>query len=511
MDRGAPRFRKGEIEEVARRHGLGSDSDVPIGAGDSGRQVPPTEEVATEVFPFELAPEEREPEEETDIFAGIGGQAGPPIGDSEVRLIVEGSDLSLQSAPGDSVSHGPSDSGAKLGRPPSEESSVQLGREFERTQSDSDINLGAPIGGGPKSGKLPPDSGVRLVEDWLVAKEQIAQSGLSGLGLAKTGGPKSTPQAPKSTPPGPKSTPPAPGPKSGPKVTPFNLAPDSGKTGPKPPAAQTKKPEEGSSEFELTPLADFEPSDSVFDPSSAEHAPVEGKGQPKTGKTGGSDDEAISFELAPEPESTSDTQRRKAAAKAKPAAAKEPSSEFDLTPLKEAADSSSEFELTLEDEEGMAPPEPAKTKVVGESKKGSDIDLEPLVEEDTNVEGSDFELALEEEPEAGEGDTGSDVVVIDEETGEEQESKKGGEVELEEEGEELVVESAEEEERPAVAAAMAPPVEWGWWGLIHLPTTLVLLFTGFLLMEMMRSIWSYNTPSNALSGAVFEMINKMFK
>lgn len=511
MDRGAPRFRKNEIEEVARRRGLGSDTDVPLGLEQGGGgQAPRTGQAPTEVFRFELSPEDREREEDTDIFAGLGGSQNPPAADSEVRLIPEGSDLALQPAPGDSVRQGPSDSGVKIERPPSAESSVQLGKELERGQSDSDINLGAPLGG-PKSGKLPPDSGVRLVEDWLVAKEQVAQSGLSGLGLGKTG-PKSGPQGPKSTPPGPKSTPPS-GPKSAPKVTPFSLAPDSSKSTPKPPAAG-KSPEEGSSEFELTPLADFEPSDSVFDPSSVEHAAVPGK---DTGKippraekpVTDSDDESISFEISPEPESSSDTMRRKKAKeaeKAKPAAAKkEDSSEFDLTPLKEAEDSSSEFELTLEDEEGLAPAAAEKTKAGG-VKKSSDIDLAPLEEEDTNVEGSDFELALEEEPAEGEGDTGSEVVVIDEESGE----AAGAEVELEEEGEELVVEAAGEEEEATVAAVTAPPAEWGWVGLLNLPTTLILLFTGFMLLEMMRSIWSYNSPSNPVSGAVFQMIHSLF-
>ena len=512
MDRGAPRFRKTEIEEVARRRGLGSDADVPLGLEERGGGHSPTEPVATEVFPFELAPEEKEPEEETDIFAGLGGSVSSPTADSEVRLIAEGSDLALQPAPADSVHQGSSDSGARIDRPGSAESSVQLGREFERGQSDSDINLGAPLGGGPKSGKLPPDSGVRLVEDWLVAKEQVAQSGLSGLGLGKTG-PKSGPQGPKSTPPGPKSTPPS-APKSG-KVTPFSLAPDSSKSTPKPPpSAKPSEEGSGSSEFELTPLADFEPSDSVFDPSSVEHAAVPGRDTgkipPRTEKkVTDSDDESISFEISPEPESTSDTMRRKKAKeaeKAKPAAAKkEDSSEFDLTPLKEAEDSSSEFELTLEDEEGHKPKAPEKTKAG--AKKSSDIDLAPLEEEDTSVEGSDFELALEEEPEAGEGDTGSEVVVIDEESGEE----AAGQVELEEEGEELVVEAAGDEEETPVAAVTAAPAEWGWWGLMNLPTTLLLLFTGFLLLEMMRSIWSYSSPSNSVSGAVFEMISKMFK
>src|SRR5258708_446328 len=97
MDRGAPRFRKNEVEEVARRHGLGSDADVPLSKTEVVRGAqPPTEEVATDVFPFELAPEERPPMEDTDIFPGMGGAAPLPGPGSEVQLVVEGSDLSLQ-------------------------------------------------------------------------------------------------------------------------------------------------------------------------------------------------------------------------------------------------------------------------------------------------------------------------------------------------------------------------------------------------------------------------------
>ena len=60
------------------------------------------------------------------------------------------------------------------------------------------------------------------------------------------------------------------------------------------------------------------------------------------------------------------------------------------------------------------------------------------------------------------------------------------------------------------AVVEAAPAEWGWWSIIHLPTALILLFVGFLLLEMLRSIWSYNQPT-LVGSKVFEMFSGMLK
>jgi hypothetical protein len=404
-----------------------------------------------------------------------------------------------------------------------DEASVPLGREHEHATSDSDIDLGAPVQPKTGSGKLPPDSGVRLVEDWLMAKDQIAQSGLSGLGLAKTSGPKSKPPSGKI---------PAPQPA-------FNLAPEPPKAPPTP-AAKAKSPAKDSDAFDLQPLADLNPADSVFD---ASHNQAAGgpKSKPKTQPSIDldQDEETISFDLAPDAaESSGNTMRRKMAQSGKqpapaPAAAdegssefdlsplqEEGSSEFDLTPLKEASDSSSEFELTLDDDAGLAPMEEEKPKPKAKAKapaggakkpaakaEASDLELSPL-EEDTNLESSDFELAVEEDSSTTDNDTSSEVVVV--EDGDLGDSPLEENVVVEEDGAEVVGVVEDEEEGAPVVAAVAAPAEWGWWSLFHVPTAVVMLFTGFLLMEMMRSIYSYQQPG-PVGTAVFDMINKMFK
>ena len=73
--------------------------------------------------------------------------------------------------------------------------------------------------------------------------------------------------------------------------------------------------------------------------------------------------------------------------------------------------------------------------------------------------------------------------------------------------EEAVVEPYEDEEYEATGAP-ARPAEWGWMALIHLPTALVMIFTGFLLYEMVRSISGYETKS-MITGKIFDLVKSM--
>jgi hypothetical protein len=274
-----------------------------------------------------------------------------------------------------------------------------------------------------------------------------------------------------------------------------------------------------SSEFELRPTPQRAPSDSVFD-TSDELALDEGssvnlgssyditaasatsginlqhpsdKGIP----LGDSSDETVTYESAPKGGPSGTTPR--------------PAKKVKKT---EAPESSSEFELTLEDDSGLAPLEPEK-------KEADSVPSLSLKDEESSTDTSDFELALEEDDLGAEGDTGSEVIVVDDEVGESEATAVRAQAleedvsdVLGEEEDELAVVSAAEEEEPvtqrAVVAAPAPPAEWGAWSLLHVPTTLILLFTGFLLFEMLRSVWGYGS-GGVVNGPVFNMLNNIMK
>jgi hypothetical protein len=178
-------------------------------------------------------------------------------------------------------------------------------------------------------------------------------------------------------------------------------------------------------------------------------------------------------------------------------------------------DTSSEFELSLDDEGGLAPleqegAEPVRTDMVlPEKDEGSSEELPLQAAESSGeiaLDTSDFELAVEE------SESGSEVVVLDEEVGEEAEEPQEV-VSAEEVAEDMAVEEdAEAAPRgPVVPVAVeAPPAEWGWWSLVHLPTAFLLLLTGFLLYEMLRSIWGYSQPT-AVGSRLFDLFTSLMK
>jgi excisionase family DNA binding protein len=532
MDRGTMRFRRGEVEELARQRGLGSDVELQL--GDSSVEQQPAAKAGgqkEDVFPFQVGAENTG--EETEIFAPPPSNKSAPGSDSDVRLVPQGSDVELtmekpSAKPPSSakLKHGkPSDSGSRL-VPDSDSdvklvddqgSDVDLGGEL-KPKSDSDVRLDQP-------GAMP-DSGVRLV-DGGSSKSGPKKVDLSSptdeinldeeLRLAEES--SKPPFATK------KST------------APFEISRE--EKAPK--AKEKRKTKPDSSDFDLAP-EEKGPSDSVFEASSSEEFALSGDSDVAKGLSGpsgtsginlaspsdkgmsledSSSEEALTFDLAAEESGTTPRPKKGPAAKTEP-------------------DSSSEFELTLDDDGGLAPLDEGRKDadnvvrtdmVLPIQDSSSSEELALQAEEggsssDINLETSDFELALDEEGVAAEGDTGSEVIVIDEEVEEGDSTavkpQPVGELEAEEvqevvEGaEELTVEEAVEEEEAAPAgkvqpvAVEAPPAEWGWWSIVHLPTTIVLLFTGFLLFEMLRSIWGYNQPT-AVGSRVFDMFQSVMK
>ncbi len=474
-DRGTWRFRTQDIEEMARQRGLGSDPAAPV-AGAKG-----------DVFPFDVG----QGQHGTEVYdIGVGKEKRPaPVGsESDIhqkkgRSAVPDSDPKL--VPDD--------------KPPS---SVKLAGETSAREGDSMVPIGRePLGGGSSVSDLGQgsgrygDSGVRLVDDEPPAsrvgkkkKTEVATPSEVNLDeeirQAKEGG--------------------APGPRTPPTPLPFKIPEEDVAV-----ASRGKKGLSDSSDIDLIPskpgtessvsidLGEL-PSDSDLTRASGTsginlQSPADSGISLEQG-SGPADD--LSFELSLDESASSVTPK----------------------PKKKTTDSSSEFDLSLEEAGGIAPLEEEKKDIFDSDfkvPKGAEGSDSGLVDEDSSVESSDFELALDDENLTIE-DTGSEVVVIEEGADEADETAIRPQLvegEMEEEGgEELVaVEAAEEEEEAGLvaAAAAAEPVEWGPLPTILLaPTALVMVLVGFLLFEMLSSVWSYTQP-NAVTGQISEMFGRM--
>ncbi len=295
----------------------------------------------------------------------------------------------------------------------------------------------------------------------------------------------------------------------------FDLSPD----------VEAASPLESSSDFDLTPAGDssapLEPASDEFQlevndevglgdmpPAKAASSGINLKEPADSGislEQGGEGSDEIEFELSLDEGSTP-----------KPAPA--------------AADSDSEFELTIDETGGLAPLEEEAPAAAQDEKDifETDFDVPALEDEsgsqavaldsaDTDLESSDFDIALDEGDMAAEDESGSEVIALDEEGGADvaartpppKKKKKGATVvlsedeeggfeglmeggELEEEAEAEVEE--EEEAVPAGAALAAPAPEWGIWGILLLPGVAVLLLVALMGFEMMQGAMGYSKP-----------------
>jgi hypothetical protein len=172
-------------------------------------------------------------------------------------------------------------------------------------------------------------------------------------------------------------------------------------------------------------------------------------------------------------------------------------------------DSESEFELTLDDSSGEV------GKLEGEKAAGqkdifeTDFDIPALDDEsgseavvleetDTDLESSDFDLALDESSVAeAEGESASEVVQLDEEA-----------ADVEDASAEEALADVEEEAAP-VAAGPLPPAKWGPLpALVMIPCVIVMFIVGLMAMEVMHSQWGYRQsyrPSSSITRGIASM------
>jgi excisionase family DNA binding protein len=559
-DRGTWRFRTQDIEELARRRGVGSNPDLPLAEApapkshDSPAPRPKPDTGGSDpVFHRSLPPAGDQVEIGQEIIsdqpssrksAGRSSGKGPrspspkPGSDSDVRLVADGSDLGFKIQSDSDVkvaSEGPkskpgpkSSSVRKPGR--KEDSGVRL--VPMETESDSDVRIVSDSTEditilGPRS-KAGSDSDIRL--------EPSSASGI-GMGRPPSSSPddsflteeidldaelrKAEETARPRKQPKPKSRTPQPKPPTAPfELSEADLKPKTPKT----PAGQ----KDSSSEFDLA-IDDSGSSieldsgalgaDSKDEEVSLGDMPAGVTGTSDSGinlqepadsgislEQGGDSSDEIEFELSLDAESTPKP------AKAAP-----------------GVDSSSEFELTLEDSARLAPLSDPGGTPPGQQKDIFETDFEvpaledesgseamALDESDTDLESSDFDLALAEEDAASEEESGSQVVALEDE-GEVDEGAATiarprhtvkGLAEEEEVGElpeeeELGAEEEAVPGRRAVAAAAAAPADWGVFAPVTLlVSVIVMLVLGFMSFELVHGMWGYRQPYKPTSMVV---------
>ena len=225
----------------------------------------------------------------------------------------------------------------------------------------------------------------------------------------------------------------------------------------------------------------------------------------------------------------------------------ESSSEFELSLDAEGsseveADSDSEFELTLDPESGLAESDETDALTGDSDEKDifeTDFEVPALeedesgsqavaVDDDTDMETSDFDLDAEEGSAEEDLESGSQVVTLDDEG---EESDEGAETEArprcaarrkaavdDDEGElDLEIdptEETEEEEEEALvgSAAAAPPAPWGPLpALLLIPSVLILFVVALLSFELAGTMWNYRQPGHTSGfGIVLHPIAKYF-
>jgi hypothetical protein len=504
-DRGTWRFKASDIEELATRKGLVSKPQFRIddpavkapkdvmaekgptsGGPSSGKGVPsggtkssPGKGDTGRVDLASIAGEgEDAPQSSSFVFGnkpvtGMTDLAGPasPVNPNDDTVVPLGSDPSIMS---------PGDSRVRLDSP--------SGRMPDMGVHLVDFNM-KPISDPPSSRKLVPPP---------IPPSTAKVAGSAGTGKVAQGKPDTGKAKPDT------------GSIRGGKRDTGRIPPPSGKSG-----------AIGSSEYDLKP-AEPGPSDSIFDftapsmpeinldLSSQSKDAVDLGGTPVSPAQGGSmraklpemgDDSSSTFELNLEPSS----EEMKAIPRTpRPAStSKDTSSEFDLS-LQVPKESSSDFELSL-DESSSGSMSALDSSIPEDSSPGSRTAKIPSEEVQVG-EDSDFELALDEDTSGDE--TGSEVVVIEDEHAPTEmaaatPSKRRGE------DEEAVVEPYEDEEEQEVLAP-ARAADWGWISLVHVPTVLILFFTGLMLFEMVRSIAGYETRST-YTGAMYKLVESITK
>ncbi|HEV3203846.1 MAG TPA: helix-turn-helix domain-containing protein [Gemmataceae bacterium] len=507
-DRGTWRFRTQDVEELARRSGLGSDPELQLGEAQTAPKAP-----VDEVFDFSLSPtDSNEAEHQVIIDSPSSSKftskpatpvpaTSKPGSDSDVHLVFDvtddliiahDSDVKLEDAgpkagkPSSSSkiggkktpSPGRSDSGVRL--VPMEEDSGTIPPR-QPTPSDSDIRLE------PSSGKELAGAGARDTShttEEINLDEELRKEAEAAQGKKPSA--KTKPQEAVS-----------PGKQQGPLE---KAHPD------KEPRTSSPAPPKKGKESPVHPGSDEEVALGAMDVTGGSPSGINLSSPADSGinlgKSGDSSEESLEFELSLEKESTS-----------KPA----PSAKDD---------SSGEFELTLEDSGKLAPLEEDKSHESGEKDIfETDFDMPALDEEsgseavaleeaDTDLESSDFDLSL------GEEESGSQVVALEDEEADEAAATVARGAQRDDLGldeDEIsdmdVVEDLEEEEgelAPRRAVVAAAPAHWGVLPFAFLaPCGIVLFLLCFMSFELLHGMWGYKQATKP-TGVVVKAIAKLF-
>jgi excisionase family DNA binding protein len=613
QDRGNWRFRAQDIDEEARKRGIGSEPDLQLGDAAKHKASRPADDPLA--VDFSLEDDAVPLGKDKDQRSTKSGPRSPspkspsprspkPGSDSDVRLVMEGSldfqidsDVKVEPSGPKGSGSGPkssgvgpkssgsgpkssgtrkskvvADSGVRMVDKPSDsdvkvvpdESESAIARKQGKSPSDSDIRL--------ESGKKRPGSDAGIITEEIDLDAEEARLAAEGKAPPPKPKPltKAAPQLPTSSPF---------------ELSESDLSLEAAK-GPKGSGARAKpkKDVDSSSDFELIP---FDESKSPAELGSGEIPLLPGSEEvglgdlpaPNAGnsginlqdpadsgislESGGSDE--LEFELSLDSGTTPKPSAKKPAAKQpaakQPAAkekpkAKEPpkkkdedsssefelsldasptedsSSEFELS-LDESSEtvglksvdesSSSEFELTLDSEGSLAPADSEEGKDIFEEtnfevpalEDESGSEAVAIDEGDTDLEGSDFEISLDESGTEERSD--SQVVALeDEEEADDaaatvarprKTKSKGAQPVAEDESElELDLEDVEgsaprkktaveeeEEEEEVVAAA---PAEWGAMpAFVLFPTVIVMFIVGLMGFEMVQGMWGYHRPA----------------
>jgi len=238
------------------------------------------------------------------------------------------------------------------------------------------------------------------------------------------------------------------------------------------------------------------------------------------------DDEEIDFELSLDAPGSGASSKKLSSGKLK----QDSDSEFELT-LEEPSDVSGSAEAAAAKSSGSTPSGEKK----GDIFEATDFDIPALEDEsaseavsldeaDTDLESSDFDLALDEADVSADEESGSEVVALDEPAKKKVKRRGGedavdlGDVELEEgpsaskalrgvrrprddDDEDYEVREVEDEEGRA-AEVVAAPTNWGPWPAILMAPTVLFMFLGTIMaFEMLHSTWGYqqaNQPTTPL-------------
>ena len=487
LDGGSWRFRVADVDELARRRGLGSDaelhlSDLELPAADAEKDLDLSE------FAMGVAsPDLGQP---TMEFAPKPGKAGGDTGSDHDILL---DDLSLPPNPvtgSSSVIIGMG-SGGKL---PSD-SDVRLVPDNAKGASDSDVRLATP-----ESFKAPSDSDVTLIADDTSQHEFLAPNA-SDTAVRQSPLVGSSAEVPAAA---------GDGHDSDFELTPSSvidaLQPDSG-------SDFELSALDGSDEFEATPLA--KPSDS--DVTAAEPG-LSGINLSRPSDSGinlqmasglnlGQHD---SIELAPLSDDDIKVHPKAPKAAPPPAAKAKPKSKPSLSET----------------------PPPGVGKGEKDIFDDTDFEVDALASEvDRDSEDKTMQIEAASDFELEESDTGSEVFAIDEDDVDQNAATSIGSAALEEEEEEDGFDEATsgemsagawdvESETPAGAGRPAPATvlsaagasaEWGglWVGILGVASVLM-LFLAFVSMDLVRNLYDFrsDTPASGIVNSLAGLIGK---